>query len=55
MHAEFDGVPYDGSIVNMGVRNAGRSICCVIGVLKSIRASLHKSDGDSRHILVRGR
>ena len=21
VHAEFDGIPYDGSIVNMGVRN----------------------------------
>ncbi|MCR4952230.1 MAG: DUF1905 domain-containing protein [Solobacterium sp.] len=27
VHAEFDGIPYDGSIVNMGVRNEDGSVC----------------------------
>ena len=27
VHATFDGIPYDGSIVNMGVRNADGSVC----------------------------
>lgn len=39
-HAEFDGVPYDGSIVNMGLKNPDGSVCYVIGVLKAIRTVL---------------
>ena len=27
VHAEFDGEPYDGSIVNMGLKNPDGSIC----------------------------
>ena len=37
VHADFDGIPYDGSIVNMGLKNDDGSICYVIGVLKAIR------------------
>ncbi|MBQ3816799.1 MAG: DUF1905 domain-containing protein, partial [Clostridia bacterium] len=37
VHATFDGVPYIGSIVNMGVKDENGNICYVIGVLKSIR------------------
>ena len=40
VHATFDGVPYDGSVVNMGVKNENGEICYVIGVLKSIRKQL---------------
>ena len=40
VHATFDGVPYDGSIVNMGVRNPNGSVCYIIGVLKDIRAKI---------------
>lgn len=29
VHAEFDGVPYDGSVVNMGLRNEDGSICYI--------------------------
>lgn len=36
VHAEFDGVPYDGSIVNMGLKDARGEICYMIGVLKFI-------------------
>ena len=46
VHAEFDGIPYDGSIVNMGVKDENGKICYVIGVLKSIRERLGKTDGD---------
>lgn len=46
VHAEFDGLPYDGSIVNMGVKDKNGEICYIIGVLKSIRIKLGKSDGD---------
>lgn len=55
VHAEFDGVPYDGSIVNMGVRDAQGSVCYIIGVLKSIRQKLKKGDGDSVHVRIQGR
>lgn len=27
VHATFDGEPYDGSIVNMGIKNRDGSIC----------------------------
>lgn len=40
---EFDGVPYRGSIVNMG---AGP----VIGILKSIREEIGKQAGDTVHV-----
>ena len=55
VHARFDGVPYDGSIVNMGVRNPDGSVCYVIGVLKSIRETLRKNDGDTVHVLIEKR
>lgn len=45
VHAIFDGIPYDGSIVNMGVKDSQGNICYVIGVLKSIREKLGKKDG----------
>lgn len=33
----FNGVPYSGSIVNMGVKNPDGSICYIIGVRKDIQ------------------
>ena len=47
VHATFDGIPYDGSIVNMGVKNEDGSVCYILGMLKSIRTQLGKGDGDS--------
>ena len=55
VHAAFDGVPYDGSIVNMGVKDSQGNICYVIGVLKSIREKLGKKDGDPVHIVIEER
>lgn len=52
VHAAFDGIPYDGSIVNMGVKNEDGSVCYVIGVLKAIRNQLGKGDGDSVHVVI---
>jgi hypothetical protein len=52
VHATFDGIPYDGSVVNMGVKNENGEICYVIGVLKSIRKQLWKKDGDSIHVVI---
>ena len=52
VHAEFDGVPYDGSIVNMGLKNPDGSVCYVIGVLKAIRTVLQIREGDMIHVLI---
>lgn len=52
VHATFDGIPYDGSVVNMGVKDEDGEICYVIGVLKSIRKQLGKKDGDSVHVVI---
>ncbi|MDO5121466.1 MAG: DUF1905 domain-containing protein [Erysipelotrichaceae bacterium] len=52
VNAWFDGIPYTGSIVNMGVRNPDGSVCYIIGVLKTIRKQLDKHDGDLIHVLI---
>lgn len=52
VHASFDGIEYDGSIVNMGVKDEFGEICYIIGILKSIRKRLGKSDGDSVHVVI---
>ena len=52
VHAELGGIPYDGSIVNMGVKNADGSVCYIIGVCKSIRQALRKGDGDTIHVVI---
>lgn len=53
VHATFDGAPYDGSIVNMGVKNADGSICYIIGIRKDIRSQIGKQPGDSVFVTVR--
>ena len=52
VHAEFDGVPYDGSIVNLGLKNPDGSVCYIIGVLKSIRQALQKHDGEATSVFA---
>ena len=52
VRATFDGIPYDGSIVNMGVRNKDGSVCYILGMRKAIRAQLGKGDGDTVHIVI---
>jgi len=52
VHATFDGVPYDGNIVNMGVKNADGSICYIIGVRKDIRAKIGKQAGETLRVTV---
>ena len=51
VRATFDGIPYEGSIVNMGLRNPDGSVCYIIGVLKAIRRQLGKGDGDVRRVV----
>lgn len=55
VHATFDGEPYDGSIVNMGVKNADGSICYIIGIRKDIRLRIGKQPGDTVEVTVRER
>ena len=52
VHAAFDGVPYDGSIVNMGVRDEAGRICWVLGLRRDIRAAIGKGAGDVVHVEV---
>ena len=52
VYASFDGIPYDGGIVNMGVKNPDGSVCYIIGVLKAIRTKLNKRDGDIIHVMI---
>ena len=51
----FDGEPYSGSIVNMGVKNEDGSICHIIGITKAIRAKIGKGDGDTVHVVIEER
>lgn len=55
VHATFDGVPYDGSVVNMGVKNADGSVCYIIGLRKDIRTKIGKQSGDSAHVTIQER
>ncbi len=53
VHATFDGEEYDGSIVNMGLKNDDGSICYIIGVRKDIRTRIGKQPGDSVLVTIR--
>jgi hypothetical protein len=55
VHATFDGVLYDGSIVNMGAKNPDGSICYIIGILKDIRAKIGKQPGDIVAVTIKER
>jgi hypothetical protein len=52
VHVLFDGVPYMGSIVNMGMKNADGSVCYIIGILKEIRKKINKQAGDTIEVIV---
>lgn len=47
VEATFDGEPYSGSVVNMGVKDSDGNICYIIGITKSIRKTIGKTFGDS--------
>lgn len=49
VHAEFDGVIYDGSLVRM--KTPGH----IIGLRKDIRAQIGKQPGDIVHVTIRER
>jgi len=50
--ATFDGEPYNGSVVNMGVKNDDGSVCYIIGILKDIRAKIGKQPGDTVKVTI---
>lgn len=55
VHATFDGEPYDGSAINMGMKNSDGSICYIIGILKDIRKKIGKQSGDTVRVTVKER
>ncbi|CYU71295.1 DUF1905 domain-containing protein [Streptococcus suis] len=55
VHATFDGHPYDGSIVNMGIKGEEGNICYIIGVQKAIRAKIGKEPGDRIQVTIQER
>ena len=52
VNAEFDGEPYTGSIVNMGVKNNDGTICYIIGIKKEIRKKINKQCGDRIEVKI---
>ena len=53
VRATFDGEPYDGSIVNMGVKNSDGGVCYIIGIRKEIRAKIGKQPGDLINVTIK--
>jgi len=53
--AEFEGEQYNGSIVNMGLKNTNGSICYIIGIKKDIRRKINKNSGDIISVKIRER
>lgn len=51
----FDHIEYEGSIVNMGLKNEDGSICYMIGVTKEIRKKLNKNFGDEINVMIKER
>ena len=49
VHATFDGVPYDGSLVRMKTPNH------IIGLRKDIRAQIGKQPGETEHVTIQER
>lgn len=52
VEATFDGVPYSGSVVNMGVKDADGNICYIIGITKAIRQKIGKTFGDRVEVVI---
>lgn len=55
VQAMFDGVSYEGSIVNMGVKREDGSICYILGVRKDIRKKIGKDIGDRVSVTIEQR
>ncbi|QNM06969.1 DUF1905 domain-containing protein [Qiania dongpingensis] len=46
VHAEFDGEPYDGSLVRMGTPGH------ILGIRKDIRSKIGRQPGDIVHVVL---
>lgn len=53
VEATFDGEPYSGSVVNMGVKDADGNVCYIIGITKAIRQKMGKTFGDSVSVEIK--
>ncbi|MBR1550061.1 MAG: DUF1905 domain-containing protein [Bacteroidales bacterium] len=52
VEATFDGYPYKGSVVNMGVKDAEGNVCYIIGVTKAVRTAIGKGFGDMVEVVL---
>lgn len=52
VHVLLNDVPYEGSVVNMGVKNEDGSICYIIGVRKDIQKQMGKEIDDVIHVIL---
>lgn len=50
--ATFDGEPYSGSVVNMGVKDADGNVCYIIGITQALRQKIGKTFGDSVEVEI---
>jgi len=50
--ATFDGVGYEGSVVNMGIKNPDGSVCHIIGIRRDIRTRIGKQPGDTVRVTL---
>lgn len=55
VHVAFDGMDYDGSIVNMGIRDNTNDIVYIIGIRKDIQKTINKTVGEVVQIIVQER
>lgn len=55
VRATFDGAVYEGSLVNMGVKNRDGSVCHIIGIRRDIQRSIGKGPGDRVAVTIRER
>lgn len=53
--ATFDDVVYEGSVVNMGVKNEDGSVCYILGIRKDIREQIGKTIGDVVEVTIQER
>lgn len=52
VEALLDNVVYNGSIVNMGLKNADGTICYIMGIPKEVRKKLDKTYGEEINVII---
>lgn len=55
VYVTFDGYPYEGSIVNMGVKDDNDKVCYIVGIRKDIQQAIAKGIGSSVNIVLKER